>query len=160
MGVEWSPDYRADKPEPVRMDEVIPRPKVDPQNHGEDPAMRSAWRHPFKVAVIDAAHIERQRAFSLRTFGPPSPERQQGVLDHLRKELIEVEADPTDLSEWVDVIILGFDGAYRAGHEPQAIIDAIVAKQTKNERRTWPDWRTADPGRAIEHDRTVGDPDV
>lgn len=29
----------------------------------------------------------------------------------------------------------------------------IVAKQTKNEGRTWPDWRSAAPGKAIEHVR-------
>ena len=31
------------------------------------------------------------------------------------------------------------------------IIDAIKAKQARNEARTWPDWRTAAPGKAIEH---------
>jgi hypothetical protein len=106
-------------------------------------------------AVIDAAHLARQRAFSERTFGPGA--RTKGVVDHIRKELREIEADPTDLGEWVDVVILALDGAWRAGHKPQRIIDAIVAKQTRNEARTWPDWRTADPNRAIEHDRTVAD---
>lgn len=74
-------------------------------------------------------------------------------MDHIRKELLEIEAEPEDLSEWCDIIILGFDGAYRAGHEPQAIIDAIKAKQAKNEARTWPDWRTAPGDKAIEHVR-------
>jgi hypothetical protein len=106
-----------------------------------------------KPAVVDAAHLERQRAFSERTFGPGP--RTHGVLDHIRKELAEIEAAPTDLGEWVDVAILALDGAWRAGHQPQAIIDAIVAKQTRNEARTWPDWRTAEPGTAIEHDRTA-----
>lgn len=103
-------------------------------------------------AVIDAAHLSRQRAFSERTFGPGS--RTVGVLDHIRKELNEIEADPDDLGEWVDVVILALDGAWRAGHEPQQIIDAILAKQARNESRVWPDWRTADPDRAIEHDRS------
>lgn len=31
------------------------------------------------------------------------------------------------------------------------IIDAIKAKQAKNEARDWPDWRTRDPDKAIEH---------
>ena len=100
---------------------------------------------------IDAAHIERQRAWSLATFGPGP--RTAGVLDHIRKELAEIAAAPDDLSEWVDVIILALDGAWRAGHEPQQIIDAVVAKQTKNEAREWPDWRTAAPDKAIEHVR-------
>lgn len=41
----------------------------------------------------------------------------------------------------------------RQGHEPEAIAAAIEAKQTKNEGRQWPDWRTAEPGKAIEHVR-------
>lgn len=98
------------------------------------------------------AHLERQRAWSEKTFGPGA--RTAGVCDHIRKELIEIEADPGDTKEWIDVVILGLDGAWRSGATPQQIIDAIVAKQTKNEGREWPDWRTADPDKAIEHVRS------
>lgn len=98
------------------------------------------------------AHLERQRTFSLRTFGPG--QRTAGVLDHIRKELREIEAQPGDLEEWVDLVLLALDGAWRAGHEPAAIAAGIEAKQAKNEDRNWPDWRTADPGKAIEHNRT------
>jgi Protein of unknown function (DUF550) len=111
----------------------------------EGPAVKNT---PFDLI----AHLERQRAFSRETFGPGA--RTKGVLDHIRKELAEIEADPADISEWVDVIILAFDGAWRAGWEPIEIVAAIVAKQAKNEARTWPDWRTADPEKAIEHDRS------
>lgn len=102
-------------------------------------------------AVIDADHLARQRAFSHKTFGPGA--RTGGVVDHIRKELAEIEASPDELSEWADVIILAFDGAWRAGWEPQEIIDAIKAKQARNEARTWPDWRTMPNDRAIEHVR-------
>jgi hypothetical protein len=37
-------------------------------------------------------HLFRQRDFSLRTFGPG--QRTHGVLDHIRKELAEIEAKP------------------------------------------------------------------
>lgn len=100
------------------------------------------------AVVIDAAHLDRQRQWSTDTFGPGL---RLGVLDHIEKEMGEVREDPTDLGEWVDLIILAFDGAWRAGHEPQAILDAIAAKQARNEAREWPDWRTQDTGRAIEH---------
>jgi hypothetical protein len=103
--------------------------------------------------AIDVAHLENQREFSLNTFGPG--ERTQGVLDHIRKELLEVEAEPDDITEWADVIILALDGALRRGHPPQAIIDAVKDKQERNEARTWPDWRTADPNKAIEHVRAL-----
>jgi len=98
-------------------------------------------------------HLRRQRDFSLRTFGPGH--RTKMVLDHIRKELDEIEADPLDLEEWVDVILLALDGAWRVGMDPEVIAAAIDRKQAKNEKRTWPDWRTADPNRAIEHIKEV-----
>jgi len=97
-------------------------------------------------------HIRRQRTWSEQTFGPG--DRAQGVIDHIRKELLEVEAAPADLSEWIDIIILAIDGAWRSGHDPENIAYALLEKQIRNENRRWPDWRTADPGKAIEHVRT------
>lgn len=99
--------------------------------------------------VIDAARLQRQREFSEVTFGPGA--RTKGVADHIRKELKEIEADPTDVSEWIDVVILGLDGAWRAGGEPQQIIDGIISKLERNEQRAWPDWRTRSQDSAIEH---------
>ena len=99
------------------------------------------------------AHLHRQSKWSEQTFGPG--DRTQGVIDHIRKELIEIEADPSDISEWIDVVILALDGAWRSGATPEQIVAALVAKQTKNESRKWPDWRTADPNKAIEHDRSA-----
>ena len=93
--------------------------------------------------------INRKKTHSLEAFGPG--QRTAGVIDHIRKELCEIEADPTDIKEWADLMLLAFDGAWRAGHEPLAIVSAILAKQSINENRTWPDWRTADPNKAIEH---------
>ena len=97
------------------------------------------------------AHLHRQRKFSEHTFGPGA--RTAGVLDHIRKELTEIETAPEDISEWIDVVLLALDGAWRAGFTPEEIANALEAKQTKNELRTWPDWRTADPEKAIEHVR-------
>jgi hypothetical protein len=95
------------------------------------------------------AHLHRQRAFSERTFGPGA--RTAGVIDHIRKELTEIEAAPNDLSEWIDVVLLALDGAWRAGFTPEQIAAGIAAKQARNETRTWPDWRTAPADKAIEH---------
>lgn len=96
-------------------------------------------------------HLLRQRAFSFHTFGPGA--RTKGVLDHIRKEMTEIERDPDDLMEWIDVILLAFDGAWRAGNSPEAICRAIAFKQARNEERIWPDWRGTDPDKAIEHVR-------
>lgn len=105
-------------------------------------------------AVIDVQHLLRQRRWSEETFGPG--QRTGGVLDHIRKELKEIEADPTG-KEWVDLIILAFDGIWRAGYSPEEILEAIVTKQARNEARVWPDWRNASEDIAIEHDRSVGE---
>lgn len=96
-------------------------------------------------------HIQKQRNFSLKTFGPG--ERTIGLIDHINKELDEIKATPEALEEWVDVILLAIDGAWRVGHTPYEIAQAIETKQAKNEKRIWPDWRTAEPGKAIEHIR-------
>lgn len=103
------------------------------------------------MLVIDADHIARQKAWSEKTFGPGK--RTKGVIDHIKKELREIEADPGDIYEWIDILILGFDGAWRAGWEPQQIIDALINKQNVNIARTWPDWRTFSEDEAIEHVR-------
>ena len=96
-------------------------------------------------------HIERQMEFSIETFGPG--ERSAGIVDHIKKELLEIEANPLDLEEWIDIIILGIDGAWRSGHSASSIATMLEFKQSKNENRNWPDWRTGEPGKAIEHIR-------
>lgn len=99
-------------------------------------------------------HLHRQQEFSARTFGPGA--RTRGVLDHIEKEMREVEADPADLNEWIDIVLLALDGAWRAGHSPESIAEALASKQSRNEARQWPDWRTADPNKAIEHTPGAG----
>ncbi|MDY6857182.1 MAG: dATP/dGTP pyrophosphohydrolase domain-containing protein [Thermodesulfobacteriota bacterium] len=94
-------------------------------------------------------HLERQIKFSRKAFGPG--ERSLGICDHISKELEEIKKNPTDLMEWIDVVILGFDGAWRAGYTEEEIANALVTKQGINESRSWPNWRDAEPGKAIEH---------
>lgn len=95
------------------------------------------------------AHLHRQSAFSLRTFGPG--ERTKGIIAHIRKELLEIDANPYDLSEWIDVVLLALDGAWRHGGTPESIPRALAAKQLTNEQRKWPDWRTIPQDEAIGH---------
>lgn len=120
----------------------------------EDEVLQESPRYDgcHKLQALDlVAHLYRQAAFSARTFGPGA--RTEGVCDHIRKELAEVVESGGSLAEWVDLVILALDGAWRSGATPEEVAFAIVAKQSKNEARTWPDWRTADPGKAIEHQR-------
>lgn len=97
------------------------------------------------------AHIRNQRAWSLDVFGPGG--RVEGILDHILMEMVEVEEPDGALMEWIDIILLALDGAWRCGNSPEEIAGALMAKQQINENREWPDWRTAEPGRAIEHIR-------
>ena len=108
-------------------------------------------------------HLLRQMAWSHATFGPG--ERTAGVIDHIRKELIEVETAAGDSAEWVDVVILALDGLTRRlmfggggeranpDHVAQVVCNMIQGKQSRNEAREWPDWRTAPKDKAIEHVR-------
>lgn len=108
---------------------------------------------PIYPTSIITKDLDRQRTFSFETFGPDK--RTLGVLNHIRKELVEIESDPSDLFEWVDVIILAFDGALRQGFYPEEIIGAYHEKMEKNRNRSWPDWRTMSQDEPIEHDRST-----
>lgn len=90
-------------------------------------------------------------SWTLRLPGPG--QRLLGTLDHLRKELAEVEADPGDVEEWCDILLLAMQGALRQGHSAQRLLGALHRKLTVVEGRDYPDWRTADPDKAIEHVR-------
>lgn len=103
------------------------------------------------TACIDHSAIEQQRRWSNHTFGPGP--RTKGVLEHLRRELVEVEAAPSDAAEWADLLILVIDGATRQGIAPQALIDAYHEKMAVNRGRIWPDWRTRFEDEPIEHIR-------
>lgn len=78
--------------------------------------------------------LTAQFEFSDKTFGPG--QRWKGVVAHIRKELNEIEQDPQDRVEWIDVVLLGCDGCRRAGHS----LDVMLAQ--------WPggalsDWRAS-----------------
>lgn len=95
--------------------------------------------------------LEQQKRWSEETFGLGS--RTERILDHITKEIEEVRAAPHDVEEWIDLVILAFDGAWRAGHSPEEVVMALNAKYEKNFSRKWPDWREAEDGKAIEHIR-------
>ena len=99
-----------------------------------------------------ALYIAKQQEWSVRTFGPGR--RLGGILSHIRKELKEIKASPSDLAEWIDVVILALDGAWRAGYTPLGITQQLKRTQKHNIERRWPDWRQYGQDQAIEHDRT------
>lgn len=106
------------------------------------------------MSIIDGlqTYIERHRDWSRETFGPN--DRRAGVLAHIRKELVEIEdSGGDDVEEWVDIMILAIDGAWRAGHDPGKIAATLLVKQEKNKARQWPDWREKRDDEPIEHVR-------
>lgn len=94
----------------------------------------------------------RERPWSIETFGPAM--RTTGIINHIKKELVEVEKNPHDLIEWLDIVILALDGYWRHGGDPLMVMTLLNAKQQKLFARKWPDWRTMGEDEAIEHDRS------
>jgi len=87
--------------------------------------------------VIDANWLSARLMWSLQTFG--AGQRTNGIVEHIKRELDEVlDADGKALLEWVDVILLAFDGAARAGFSGQDIIEGLYEKMKINEARKWP----------------------
>jgi hypothetical protein len=82
------------------------------------------------------AYVDRQQKWSTRTFGPGL--RTGGITKHIEQELVEIRDEPDDLFEWCDVVILALDGAWRSGHSPAEIAEALERKQAINFARSWP----------------------
>lgn len=105
--------------------------------------------------ALDIPLLEHQIEWSKNTFGP---DVRPGVVDHIEKELKEIrDSEYRDLEEWIDVMILGVDGAWRSGADPADIIETFKWKLEKNFRRQWPDWRETDGTTAIEHVKGIED---
>lgn len=110
-----------------------------------------------KLSSYDlVTHLHRQKKFSEETFGPAGHRKTPaGLIEHISKELKEIEADPHDIMEWIDVVILALDGAWRFGYTPEEIAAALADKLAINEKREWPDWHTQPTDRCIEHIRSA-----
>lgn len=98
-----------------------------------------------------AKYLHRHKQWSYQVFGPGL--RTRGICAHIRKEVIEVEENPKDLKEWLDIVILAMDGFWRHGGVPELILPMLIAQQDRNIEREWPDWRKTDEDQPIEHKR-------
>lgn len=79
--------------------------------------------------------ISVQIPFSTQTFGTGM--RTKGICKHIRAKLREIETAPHDISEWVDVILLAIDGAWRTGHNAEEVAQAVIDKLHINMKRKW-----------------------
>lgn len=104
------------------------------------------WLSSFDLSSF---HNEKAK-WSRETFGPG--DRYSGVIAHIREELKEIEEDPSSLEEWVDVILLAMDGAWRsAGADGDKLVSCLLSKQKRNQNRTWADWKTLKTGEISKH---------
>jgi len=86
---------------------------------------------------IDQAWLDARFGWSLATFG--TGQRTAGIVEHIRHELEEIlAAGGADVMEWVDVLLLAFDGAARAGFSSVTVLAALQEKHRINVARRWP----------------------
>lgn len=91
----------------------------------------------------------KQIEWSKKTFG--DGKRTKGLIEHITKELKEIEDKPYDLEEWIDVVVLGMDGFWRHGGRAEDFMMLLQRKQVKNFARKWPEPKSEDE--AVEHIR-------
>jgi len=89
----------------------------------------------FKSPKLESSLWGQIRNWSEATFG--SGKRTIGLIEHIREELKEVEEKPEDLIEWVDVILLAFDGYWRNGGKPEELMSVVEKKFKENQNRKW-----------------------
>src|SRR6476659_4947519 len=100
----------------------------------------------LKITMTFDQSYKKANDWQIKTFGPYySP---KSIIDHIRKELIEIEEEPFILEEWIDLMFLAFAGASRLVkyHSPKlssedtvsVVRSAFDSKLKKNKARTWP----------------------
>lgn len=94
--------------------------------------------------------IQEHRRWALPIFGEGL--RTKSITNHIRKELGEIETEPFFLEEWVDVLILALEGAWRTGATEEEIVAALWSKLRIIQKRTY--ILPADEDAPMEHDRT------
>lgn len=99
-----------------------------------DDILKETFADEVSLTQILAVQIP----WSRKTFGEGN--RQIGVIRHIESELQEIQSatDPEDvLIEWIDVALLAFDGAWRAGFTAEQVAEAFEKKAAINRRRSW-----------------------
>lgn len=87
------------------------------------------------------SYITKHMEWSRETFGDNEGEvgqHTEGLLKHIESEVQEIRKSPSDLMEYVDILILVFDAMWRRGFTPREIVAAIIEKQNINKLREYP----------------------
>ena len=102
-------------------------------------------------------YLDKQIEWSKKTFGLGL--RTLGIIKHIEKETQEIIANPTSHKEWLDVVILALDGAWRTGATPHMIVNRLKEKQEINFARKWVDHTNLAQDEVSEHIREEGEKD-
>lgn len=114
----------------------------------------SGWVQPELAEIL-----KDQMIWSNQTFG--SGRRSEGILQHIEREVAEVRENPMILEEWIDLVLLALDGAWRCrkNNLPSSddeirhdVVRMLIEKQAKNRVRLWP--TPVDDDTPTEHIRT------
>ena len=107
-----------------------------------------------------------QAEFSRKTFGQGAVTER--VLNHIEEEMDEVRNAKTpedQMEEWIDIIILAFDGAWRHAHYELGIpfpkLDKFIERNLAEKwdrvmKRKWPDHRTLKHSEPVRHVKEEG----
>ena len=91
-----------------------------------------------------------QAEWSRSVFGADHERGPAGPLKHLAKEVVEAQANPGDLMEYVDCLFLVFDSCRRAGFNLEQLREGCWRKLAINKSRTWQKPTSDEP---VEHVR-------
>lgn len=104
---------------------------------------RPAWEYEVQPPSETMGDLwQQQFEWAQEAFGPGR--RDKGIIAHLRSEIDELEANPDDIFEAIDLIFLAADHALRVlaadgDLQPGRTLEQFwLAKFDKNRRRSWP----------------------
>lgn len=90
--------------------------------------------------------------WSCETFGDETVRGPIGPLKHLKKECDEAIADPTDITEYADLLILVIDASWRAGFSLGDLRRGTLAKIEVLKTR---EYARVPEGEISEHNRAL-----
>jgi len=96
--------------------------------------------------------VNRQRTWSTTQFGESVDLPR--ILNHITEATGDVEKEPARLHNWIDIVLLAMDGAWRAGHSPKEVVQAIQDVQVRNIMRDWQNPGDLPIGEPIKHIRS------
>lgn len=108
---------------------------------------REAERRAEEAEQNFTEFVRSKLKWSEETFG--AGPRPQPTIAHIRKELIELEANPSDPMEWIDVALLAIDGYCRLTGTPECLLPDMKAKLAILRARKW----VLQADGSFEHDR-------